>query len=128
MDNSRTKQVLDHLNERLNPGAPNQVSAPPSQNSERTCAPTQQKTFVEATSTLSHSVLANHCKRGTRWLVPKCISDDELKAKGSIFMCMAFDNVKHAIANAHRLIQERAFIHGIHCRVSPYRHMSRSRI
>ena len=71
---------------------------------------------------LSHS-MAVHCRNATKFLIPTNVSENVLKAKGSISMCIAFDNIKHA----RRLIQEGAFIHGSHCRVSPYRPMSRSR-
>jgi len=71
---------------------------------------------------LARSV-AVHCKTSSRYLVPKTTPPENLRAKGSVSMCIAFDNVKYA----RRLIQEGAFIHGTHCRVSSYRPMTRPR-
>jgi hypothetical protein len=67
---------------------------------------------------------ANQCARASRFLIPKNISDEELMAKGSVSVCVAFNNIKHV----HKLIQDGAFVHGTHCRVSLYRPMSRSRV
>ena len=50
LDTSHTKKALGQLNERLSPRAPNQAPASPSQHSERTHAPTQKKSYAEATS------------------------------------------------------------------------------
>ncbi|PPQ81730.1 hypothetical protein CVT25_013620 [Psilocybe cyanescens] len=52
-----------------------------------------------------------------RLLVPKSAPIEVLKARESISLCVAFEDVKHA----RRLIQEGAFFLGTHCRASPYR-------
>ncbi|PPQ88098.1 hypothetical protein CVT25_014396 [Psilocybe cyanescens] len=52
-----------------------------------------------------------------RLLVPKSAPFEVLKARESISLCVAFEDVKHA----RRLIQEGAFFLGTHCRASPYR-------
>lgn len=36
-----------------------------------------------------------------RYLIPKCFPDEKLKAKGSISICLAFDNRKHALRLIH---------------------------
>jgi hypothetical protein len=69
---------------------------------------------------LSHAMPA-HCMIASKFLFPDSFTADDLVRKGSVSWCIAFDNIKHA----RRLIQEGAFIHGSHCRVSPYRPMSR---
>ena len=61
-----------------------------------------------------------HCKATTRYLSPAG-GLKAVKAKRSISMCVAFDDVRYA----RRLVQEGAYIHGAHCRVSIYRPMSR---
>ena len=69
---------------------------------------------------ISRSV-PNHCARGMRWLVSNRISNDELRSKGHLSVCVAFDNARQAC----RLTQIGAFIHGSHCRASLYRPMTR---
>ena len=66
---------------------------------------------------------ALRCRDAARLLISDATPTEELRAKGTTALCVAFDNIKHA----HRLVQEGVFIHGKHCRASPYRPMSRPR-
>ena len=66
---------------------------------------------------------ALQCSKALRFLVPDNFTEESLKQKGTVSMCIAFDNVKYA----HKLIREGAFLHGTHCRVSSYRPMTRPR-
>ena len=59
---------------------------------------------------------AFYCTKAVRYLIPDHITEEALKAKGTVSMCIAFDNVKCA----QKLIQVGAFVHGTHCRVSSY--------
>ena len=49
---------------------------------------------------------ATQCSKAIHYLIPDLIMEKDLRAKGSVSMCIAFDNVKHA----HRLIWVGAFI------------------
>jgi hypothetical protein len=71
LDISRTKQILGQLSERLNSGAATHDLASKSQNSERTHAPTQKKTYAEASSAATTKRPAGppgspHKKTGTK--------------------------------------------------------------
>jgi hypothetical protein len=59
---------------------------------------------------------SNRGRRAFRVLVSNRTSMEELKAKGSVSILLAFHDIEHA----HRLIQKGAFIHGMHRMASLY--------
>jgi hypothetical protein len=66
LDTSHAKQVLRHLNDRLNPGAANHELATPSQHTDRTHAPAQKKRYAETTATSAGTPRSHHHKTGTK--------------------------------------------------------------